>query len=217
MASQLNLFENPKDELSAATPAHSSLVTGLHYEPEFLTTDEEHALVEHIDRSSWLTDLKRRVQHYGWRYDYKARRIDARMHLGPLPNWLSDLGNKLVMRNWFDRAPDQAIVNEYLPGQGIAPHTDCIPCFGPTLVSVSLLSPVLMDFYNPRTGNSQSLLLAPRSAFVLRGEARSIWRHGIAPRHRDKSGDGFLQRSRRLSITFRTVVLSGTGAARNHS
>ena len=27
------------------------------------------------------------MQHYGYRYDYKARRVGPEMYLGPLPEW----------------------------------------------------------------------------------------------------------------------------------
>jgi len=37
-------------------------------------------------------------------------------------------------------------VNEYLPGQGIAPHVDTHDAFGPTLLSLSLVSGIVMDF-----------------------------------------------------------------------
>ena len=29
-----------------------------------------------MDARPWLSDLKRRVQHYGYKYDYRARAID---------------------------------------------------------------------------------------------------------------------------------------------
>ena len=50
-------------------------IEGLSYIPNFITRDEERALIEAIDQQSWLTDLKRRVQHYGYKYDYKARAV----------------------------------------------------------------------------------------------------------------------------------------------
>lgn len=56
-------------------------VTGLLYLPDFITAAEEQELLERIDREPWLTDLKRRVQHYGYKYDYRARAIDLSMCL----------------------------------------------------------------------------------------------------------------------------------------
>ncbi|MPZ31861.1 MAG: alpha-ketoglutarate-dependent dioxygenase AlkB [Rhodospirillales bacterium] len=192
---------------SAATRA-DICVQGLAYQSDFISFQEERTLVDAIDRAPWRSDLRRRVQHYGWRYDYKARRIDRTMYLGQLPTWLDDLSTRLVTAGWFDRAPDQAIVNEYQAGQGIAPHIDCIPCFGPVVVSISLLSSVLMDFYNPASSAVFSQLLEPRSAIVLSGASRTAWKHGIAPRLND-THDGLIERRRRrISITFRTIIAS---------
>ena len=47
---------------------------------------------------------------------------------------------------------EQAIVNEYEPGQGIAPHIDR-DCFGPVVATVSLGSAVNMDFCCDATGD----------------------------------------------------------------
>ena len=57
--------------------------------------------------------------------------------------------------------PDQLIVNEYQPGQGISAHIDCEPCFKNTIVTVSLGSVYEMDFI--------SLCLVPifRSTVIL--------------------------------------------------
>jgi hypothetical protein len=32
-------------------------------------------LFETLDGAPWRSDLKRRVQHYGWRYGYRARQV----------------------------------------------------------------------------------------------------------------------------------------------
>ena len=38
-------------------------IDGLIYIPDFITKEEERALIDNIDAQPWLTDLKRRVQH----------------------------------------------------------------------------------------------------------------------------------------------------------
>ena len=50
-------------------------IQGLSYIPDFITPDAERALLDTIDAQAWLHDLKRRVQHYGYKYDYKARTV----------------------------------------------------------------------------------------------------------------------------------------------
>jgi alkylated DNA repair dioxygenase AlkB len=206
-AHQADLFGNIDTRQQPASGR--LLVPGLIYELEFLSSGTERELLREIDHAPWLSELKRRVQHYGWRYDYKARRVLPSMYIGPLPAWLSDIAGILVERGWFDKKPDQAIVNEYHPGQGIAPHVDCEPCFGPSVASISLLSDVVMGFDNPSTGQRAEEVLRSRSALVLTGPARYGWRHGISARMNDTIDGRKKRRDRRVSITFRTVSYNG--------
>ena len=112
----------------------------LDYLPNFIARDEQSVLIELIDQQPWLSDLKRRAQHYGYKYDYKARTITPDSYLGALPEWLQSIAKKLPF------TPDQAIVNEYLPGQGTSAHVDCEPCFSNTIASLSLGSAATMQF-----------------------------------------------------------------------
>jgi alkylated DNA repair dioxygenase AlkB len=170
---------------------------------EYWISEEEHSsLLAAIDMQPWLTDISRRVQHYGYRYDYEARKIDQGMHLGPLPDWSLPIADRL-QENGLMQRPDQLIVNEYLPGQGISPHVDCIPCFGPVITSLSLGAPVVMDLW--RGDERVSILLRPRSLLLLAEDARSQWRHGIAARKSDTWERERTPRGTRVSMTFRTV------------
>lgn len=179
-------------------------VSGLDYVPHFLRDEEEVELIRAVDKQPWITDLKRRVQHYGYRYDYKARGLMGNLYLGPIPAWLQPYCNRLRTDGHFNTRPDQVIVNEYLPGQGIASHTDCIPCFGETIASISLGSPCSMDFTNGAM--KASLYLEQRSLLILSGDARYQWKHAIAARKSDKVNNITTPRARRISLTFRTVL-----------
>ena len=183
------------------------MISGLTYLDDFITPELETELIGHVDASTWLSDLKRRVQHYGYKYDYKARAIDESMFLGPLPEWAITLGSTLVDRNLFPFAPDQLIVNEYDPGQGIYAHVDCEPCFKDTIASITLGSGCTMDFTSVETGEKRSVYLRSRSIVVLTGESRYDWRHAIAARKSDVVDGERIQRSRRISLTYRNVIL----------
>lgn len=187
--------------------AEVAVVPGLQYLPDFISEKEHTSLLSTIDRQVWLNDLRRRVQHYGFKYDYKARRIDASMRLGELPGWLMPLAIRLWEARYFDEVPDQVIVNEYEPGQGITSHVDCEPCFDGTLVSISLGSHCVMDFMNVETKEKQPMLLAPKSAVVLKGDSRYCWTHGIAARKSDTYQGKHFLRQRRVSLTFRKTIL----------
>jgi hypothetical protein len=51
----------------------------LQFTRDFVDPETHNTLLAEIDHNPWLRDLSRRVQHYGYRYDYKARGIDLSM------------------------------------------------------------------------------------------------------------------------------------------
>ena len=201
MTMQQELFIDQKLE----TKIH---ISGLNYIPDFISNQEQDFLLSQVDQRSWLTDLKRRVQHYGYKYDYKARAVGNDAYLGQLPDWLSSICRKLHDDGIFPSVPDQMIVNEYLPGQGISAHIDCVPCFADTIASLSLGSPCVMDFTNPRTGDKKSIALEKCSLIVLSGPARYEWQHAIPARKSDIINGVKTERARRVSLTFRNVILN---------
>lgn len=168
----------------------------------FVSESEEVRLLSCVDSSSWQGEIKRRVQHYGWRYGYRTRHVDDSAYLGPLPAWMEALAGQVAGVWDSARVPDQVIVNEYLPGQGISSHVDA-PCFGPILASLSLGSDTTMTF--GRLGEVRSLRLPSRSLLVLAGPARFEWTHEIAARKSDIVDNARVFRVRRVSLTFRTV------------
>jgi len=183
------------------------MIDGLKYLPDFLNAECEQQLLTEIDGRSWLGDLKRRVQHYGYKYDYRARIIDTSMFLGPLPGWAQSLASDLQKQKVFPNIPDQLIVNEYRPGQGISAHVDCEPCFGDVIASITLGSGCTMDFTRVYGHEKFSQHLEPRSLVVMTGEARYAWKHAIPPRKTDLLDGRRIARGRRVSLTFRTVLL----------
>ena len=48
-------------------------IPGLIYISNYISPATAKSLLEIIDQQPWLNELKRRVQHYGYRYDYKKR------------------------------------------------------------------------------------------------------------------------------------------------
>ncbi|MCD6035583.1 MAG: 2OG-Fe(II) oxygenase superfamily protein [Rickettsiales bacterium] len=192
--------------LQEAKTSSVERIPGLQYIPDYITSDQEAELLSCIDAQSWLRDLKRRVQHYGWKYDYKARSITGDLRLGPLPDWLERYCNKLQGDGVFEKVPDQVIINEYQPGQGIAPHIDCVPCFGGTIASISLGSAYLMEFTHAN-GGKVPVLLESRSLVILKEDARYVWKHGIPGRKTDRYQGQVIERKRRVSLTFRNVIL----------
>ena len=174
--------------------------------PDIVTEAEERRILTRIADAPWLTDLSRRVQHYGYRYDYGGRSAGRHAPATQFPRWASVIAERL--QPLFDGTmPEQCIVNEYRPGQGIGMHADHA-AFGPVVVSVSLGAEWPMHF-RPRSvrpymrhglASDETAVLPRRSALVLRGQARSAWMHGIdaiASTHQPET---------RISATFRTLA-----------
>ncbi|MEV6212073.1 alpha-ketoglutarate-dependent dioxygenase AlkB [Kitasatospora sp. NPDC051914] len=181
-------------------------VPGLLRLADWLDGDACAALLARIDAGPWSAELRRRVQHYGHRYDYGRRTVAAAGDAPPLPGWALDLAGRLAAEGLMPGPAEQVIVNEYQPGQGISAHVDCVPCFGPVVASLSLGSACVMDFTEPETGRKVPVPLAPGSLTVLTGPARHVWRHAIAARRSDPGPDGRVPRGRRVSVTFRTLA-----------
>lgn len=184
----------------------AGLIAGLSYQSSYVSTDEQVRLVADIEQQPWITDLKRRVQHYGYRYDYTRRTVDPDMYLGPLPSWIMPLAQRLYGEGIFDAMPDQVIINEYEPGQGISAHIDCIPCFGEVVASISLLSSCVMIFTRAEPVAQLPVFVEPCSLLVMQGEARYQWKHAIPARKVDDVQGKRLERGRRISLTFRTIA-----------
>jgi len=175
-------------------------ISGLLYISNYITTEEETSLLKTINKQNWDNTLSRRVQHYGYRYDYKARTVTPETYIGDLPKWLNDLAVQLKEEGLSEEVPDQVIVNEYQPGQGISAHIDCEECFGPRIFSLSLGSTAIMEF--TLSGKpKKEILLERRSLVMMYGNARSIWKHSIPARLKDNG----IERGTRISLTFRNV------------
>lgn len=168
--------------------------------PGYVTEADERALADAIDALPWNAEWRRRRQPYG-------AGSGSRGAAPPIPDWGRRLADRMLADGVTDVPFDQMLVNEYLPGQGISPHRDYAP-FGRTVVSLSLLSPASRL---PPTGRRERLPLEGRNLLVLADEARYEWEHGIAPRKRDAWHGLPVERSRRLSVTFR--FQDGTGRA----
>ena len=178
--------------------------SGLKLLTDFISADEERTLLATIDDQPWDEGMARKVQHYGWKYDYKARKVDPSSRIGPLPTWLQVLAARLHDGGIFQELPDQVIINNYVGAQAISKHVDCVPCFRGPVVTVSLNEAWEMLFAPkgaPEDAPRFGLVLPRRSAAVLDAEVRLAWTHEIPKR----KYEGDLLRGRRVSVTFRKV------------
>ena len=182
------------------------LVPGLAYREELISAREEATLVSSIETielspfkfQGWTG--KRLTRTFGWRYDFDDRSFAP---VDPLPNWLIPLRDKAAGLGDVD--PNDfvhALVTRYEPGAGIGWHRDR-PQFG-KVVGITLAGSASLRFRRRTGGGFQrtSLELVPRSAYLLSGEVREHWEHGIAAHD-----------MLRYSITFRTLSERGRAQA----
>ncbi|MDQ6892637.1 MAG: alpha-ketoglutarate-dependent dioxygenase AlkB [Acidobacteriota bacterium] len=171
---------------------------GFRYGADLLSPDEERELVERIQGLP-LREFefhgylgKRRVISYGWHYSFGAgtlRRTDE------VPAFLLPLQEKAA--SFAEVAATDlahALVTEYSPGTAIGWHRDK-KVFG-DVVGISLRSSCVFRLRRKSgsTWERYSLIAEPRSAYLLRGSARTAWEHSIP------AVDGL-----RYSITFRRL------------
>ena len=136
---------------------------------------------------------KRRIVSYGAEYDFAAQKLKT---ASPVPEFLFLLREKTA--GWAGVEPrsfSHALVTEYRPGTQLGWHRDT-PEFG-IVAGISLAAPCRMRWrpYPPKKSDRILVVeLEPRSAYVMREDARWKWQHSIAP-----------TKGLRYSITFRTL------------
>ncbi|HEY3947501.1 alpha-ketoglutarate-dependent dioxygenase AlkB [Phenylobacterium sp.] len=178
---------------ASATPR---LPEGFVYTPQVLSTEAEAGL------AAWLASLpfepfqfrgyegKRRVISFGWKYDFTRSHL---LRADDMPAELLEVrAQAAALAGLAPGDLQQCLLNEYLPGAPIGWHRDR-PIFE-KVVGISLLSPATLRLRR-RLGDGfqrAQVELAPRSAYLITGEARTAWEHSIPP-----------VKAHRYSITFR--------------
>ena len=174
------------------------LPEGFRYRADLITPDDEGILVADIQTLPFREfDFhgykgKRRVVSFGWHYDFSARTLRK---ANDFPEFLLSVRDKAA--SFADVSPDtlqHVLVTEYSEGAGIGWHRDKA-VFG-DVIGISLVSSCV--FRLRRKAGSKwdrvSITAEPRSAYLLRGESRTVWEHSIP-------GVDAL----RYSITFRNL------------
>jgi len=176
-------------------------IHGLRYLADYVDQSTHDRLLDAVDRQPWQRSVDHRVQVYGYHY---SRRLREAFRIGDLPAWAIGLAGRLHDEGYIGQVPNQLVANDYEPGAGIFAHIDQA-AFGDVVVSISLGSSCVMRFTESESGAADDMFLEPKSALVLAGEARWRWTHEIPGRLTDTWRGRDHPRSRRVSLTFRTV------------
>ena len=177
------------------TPA---MPEGLAYQRDFLAPGEERALVERMAELPFTPFEfqgflgKRKTVSFGWSYRFDGSGLAA---AEPMPEWLLPVRERAAaFAGVAPGALEHALLIEYGEGAGLGWHRDR-PVFG-DVVGISLLAPAPLRLRRRRDDKWERFTLPaePRSAYLLRGPARSEWEHSIPP-----------VETARYSITLRTM------------
>jgi alkylated DNA repair dioxygenase AlkB len=187
VAPQLRLFETPNP------------VEGFVYEENFLSSEEEAALVTRISALPFREFEfhgfvgKRRVVSFGWKYEFSSRRVQK---ADEIPEFLLPVRGRAACVSGLPAARFQhALVTEYQSGAAIGWHKDKA-VFG-DVIGISLAAPCSFRFRRKRgsSWHRRSLMMQPRSMYLLSGPSRTQWEHSIPP-----------VEQLRYSITFRNFA-----------
>ena len=171
---------------------------GFRYQAEVLPPDEEQELVDRI-RELPLKEFefhgyvgKRRTLSYGWHYDFGQEKLQP---TDEIPVFLHTLRERAAaFAGLVPGDLPHALITEYSPGTTIGWHRDK-GVFN-DVVGISLLSSCIFRLRRKIASGWErySLTVEPRSAYLLRGTARTQWEHSIP------AVDAL-----RYSITFRSL------------
>jgi alkylated DNA repair dioxygenase AlkB len=158
---------------------------GFRYAPEFVSRAEERRLIAHLQRLEFKPFEfqgflgKRRVVSFGWRYDFNGGGLTR---TDDMPDFLVPLRERAAaFAGLQPNELQQVLLTEYQPGAPIGRHKDR-SVFG-EVVGISFLSACTFRFRRKAGAGWErsSLVLAPRSSYLLHGPARTEWEHSIPP------------------------------------
>ena len=173
---------------------------GFLYVPDLIAPAEERALFAWFAASPDWNEVtfrgqtaRRRAMSFGARYLTQGRRL---VPAPPLPPELAAYRDRMVEAACVGLGRDLALAGRtyadfalctalhYPPGAAIGWHADN-RAFGPTVLSLSLGAPARLQLRRADGDGApapvEELELAPRSVFVLAGEARASWQHRLCP------------------------------------
>ena len=199
------ITDDDYEDLDSFSPKMKGLPSGLFYYEKEIDEKKEKNLIDFLDENDgvkWksLSDSKnsRKVQHYGYKYNYKTGNVKEKGD--PIPDefnfLISDLNKK------FGKKFNQVIVNNYEEGQGISAHTD-VKEYGDIIGCYTIGSGATMRF--SKGEKKIDLYVKSRSLYVMTGESRYDWKHEMISRKSDLVEGVKIKRGRRISITFRYI------------
>ena len=188
-----------------------------------IAEEEDEALASlRADRGVPANNIHR-AQQWGWRFHSCGRPLASSDRLSPVPAWAMRLVRRLLAadasrefmptQEAWGTGVQNALLNEYEPGEGLARHTDDLRFWTSWVLGLSLNSGVTMTFSRPVTTclstslrESVDVWLPRRSCYVLSDDARYLWTHEIAASPVDVVDGVAVPRRHRTSLTLRSIA-----------
>jgi len=197
-------------------------INGLYFIENVLTNEQSAQIIQQLDDdqdNKWIplsanaqNNASRVVKHFGYKYGYNSYKIDE--IAPPMPQNIINLRDILTEKckelKLFDNLKDknfvfnQCIVNNYNSGQGIKTHIDLIK-FGELIGCFTLGSGAIMKFKNTNKDETYDVYTTNCSLYIMSGDARYKWTHEMPFGKSDIVNGIKIDRSRRVSVTFRYV------------
>ncbi|CAI5720833.1 unnamed protein product [Peronospora destructor] len=185
-------------------------IPSVYYIPDWITKDEEDAILERVyavsnKNDKWVNLKHRRLQMWGGE-------VKTPFNPEPLPQWLMQISHTLVDMGVFteEMKPNHALINEYGVGNSIMPHQDG-PAYFPLVAIISTGAECRVTFERHREADTLTELqpaiqnndvrhfdfqLKRRSLLLFTGEAYTRYLHSIDN----------VEVGTRISLTIRHVI-----------
>src|ERR1700677_2276633 len=127
-------------------------IKGMYYIKNYLGQEEIDLCLNKINSEIDFVPItqtphSRKVAQFGYYYSYDRSGLKP---TNPIPEYLAVLASEqrvnTICGNITNGPFDQLIINEYKPGQQIAPHTDHVTQFGPVIACITLGQQVPITF-----------------------------------------------------------------------
>lgn len=205
------------------TPQTVQGLPGLYFIPDFISPAEQAAVLADVLNGPWTDDRskKRKVQMFGpWRTERYT--IDPTKPGTPHPQYSAGLAARIAKE--MKKLPEdggmkaedfasflkvgsdtecQLIINQYFPSDELDFHFDNPKAYGPVIAGLSLEGDGIISFRS--RGRSVDVALPPRSLYLMTGDSRYKWRHGMVEGKACTS-------DRRISLTWRNQLKDREGA-----
>lgn len=122
-----------------------------------------------------------------------------------LPDWARRLGAAILDAGFIPEQPDYVHVVQYTPGMGLPAHVDD-PTMGASIAGVNLGSSRVFELRRVGGGDGVRLLLLPGDLYVMSGEAREDWEHGVPAVAVDTFAGRDYERDLAVSVTLRRTA-----------